>query len=75
MIEYRLHLIRSTELRRRAAEERLARAVLRGRREARREATARRREARREDAADRRAGREAASDTERPCRRRPFRAL
>ncbi|MFB7498210.1 hypothetical protein ACFC09_26605 [Streptomyces sp. NPDC056161] len=43
MIQYELHLLRSTELRRRAADARLARAALDQRRAARREATARRR--------------------------------
>ncbi|MFF4751938.1 hypothetical protein ACWD5R_22750 [Streptomyces sp. NPDC002514] len=53
MIQYELQLLRSTELRRRAADARLARAVLDQRRAARREATA----CRRGD------GREAPSDT------------
>jgi hypothetical protein len=42
MIEYELQQARSAELRRQAEHERLARAVLRGRRAARREAVARR---------------------------------
>ncbi|MFF0224685.1 hypothetical protein [Streptomyces sp. NPDC004629] len=59
MIEYELHQIRATELRRRAAYERLVREVLRGRRAARRATAARRR-----------ADRESPSDTGSPGRHR-----
>lgn len=59
MIEYELHLIRATELRRRAEHERLVREALRGRRAARRAPAARRR-----------AGPESPSDTGLPGRHR-----
>ncbi|MFJ8790107.1 hypothetical protein [Streptomyces sp. NPDC102462] len=59
MIEYELHLIRATELRRRAEHERLVREALRQRRAARRAPAARRR-----------AGRESPSDTGHPGRHR-----